>query len=88
MMHARSVHPHKLRKIETSSDIYGGIHTFSYNISVTSRATRFAVSVPAEEFHFSPTPQFYICKIICIYGMYLLLGRFDTEVYIYIYGSI
>ena len=25
--------------------------------SVTSRATRFIVSVPAQEFHFSPTPQ-------------------------------
>ena len=33
MMHARSIHPHKLRKIETSSEIHGGIHTFSHNIT-------------------------------------------------------
>ena len=28
--------------------------------SVASRATRFAVSVPAQEFHFSPTSQLYM----------------------------
>ena len=45
-----------LGKIETSSDINGGIHTFSHNISVTSQATCFAVSVPVEEFSFQPNP--------------------------------
>jgi hypothetical protein len=30
MMHACSVRPHKLRKMLSSSDIYGGIHTFSH----------------------------------------------------------
>ena len=59
MMHARSIRPHKLRKIKTSNGIHGGIHAFSHNISVTSRTTRFAISVPAQEFHFSPTPQLY-----------------------------
>ena len=48
MLHAHSIRPHKLWKIETSSDIHGGIHTLSHNISVTSWATRFAVSVPTQ----------------------------------------
>ena len=52
-----------LGKMETSSEIHGGIHTFSHNISVTSQATRFAASVPAQEFHFSPTPQLYMQNV-------------------------
>jgi hypothetical protein len=30
MMHARSVHSHKPRKILKASEIYGVIHTFSH----------------------------------------------------------
>jgi len=55
-MHARFIRPHKLRKIKTSNGIHGG----KYNIA--SRATRFATSVPAQEFNFSPTPQLYMQK--------------------------
>ena len=50
-----------LGKIKTSNGIYGGIHMFSINISVTSQATTFAISVPIEEFSFQPNPQLYIC---------------------------
>ena len=46
MMHARSVRPHKLRK-----NLFLAVDTVAYIRSlinsVTSRATRFAVSVPA-----------------------------------------
>ena len=31
--------------------------------NVTSRATCFVVSVPAQEFHFSPTPQLYMRNV-------------------------
>ena len=31
--------------------------------SVASRATHFAVSVPAQEFYFSPTPQLYMQNV-------------------------
>ena len=81
MMRARSIRPHKLRKIETSSDIHGGIHMFSHNISVTSRATHFAVSVPAQEFHFSPAPQLYK------YRNENLVSRLNTK-YFHIYTHI
>ena len=62
MMHARFVRPHKLRKIKTSNDIHGGIHVFSHIYNVASRATCFTVSVPTQEFYFSPTPQLYMQK--------------------------
>ena len=59
MMYARSVRPHKLRELNPN-DIHSGIHTFSLNIIVTKRATRFVVSVPAENsFQTNPT-------VICI----------------------
>ena len=51
-----------LGKIETTSDIHGGIHTFSHNMSAATQAICFAVSVPAQEFHFSPTPHLYMQK--------------------------
>ena len=38
-------------------------HTYVISIYVTNQATHFAVSVPAQEFHFSPTPQLYICRM-------------------------
>ena len=60
-MHARFIRPHKLRKIKTSNGIHGGIHMFSH-INIASQATRFAVSVPAQEFHFSPSQQLYMQK--------------------------
>ena len=34
------------------------IRSLIYNVA--SRATHFAISVPAQEFHFSPTPQVYM----------------------------
>ena len=72
-----------LGKIETSSDIHGGIYTFSYNISVTSRATRFAVSVLAQEFYFSPTPQLYMQNVNL--GSRLQAKYFHIYIPIYIY---
>jgi hypothetical protein len=46
MMHAHSVHPHKLRKnLFLTVDTVAYIRSLIY--SVTSRATRFVVSVPA-----------------------------------------
>ena len=62
MMHARFVRSHKLRKIKTSTAYaVAYIHSLIYN--VTSRATHFAISVPAQEFHFSPTPQLYMQNV-------------------------
>ena len=37
------------------------MHSLIYNVA--SRATCFAVSVPAQEFYFSPTPQVYIQNV-------------------------
>ena len=51
-----------LGKIKTYNGIHGGIHTFSHDISVTSWTTSFNVSVPAQEFYFSPTPHLYMQK--------------------------
>ena len=46
MMHARSVRPHKLRKnLFLTVDTVAYIRSLLY--SITSRATRFVVSVPA-----------------------------------------
>ena len=62
MMHARSIHSHKLRKIKTSmAYVVAYIHSLIY--SITSRATRFAISVPTQEFYFSPTPQVYMQNV-------------------------
>ena len=82
MMHARSIRPHKLRKIKTSNGIHGGIHMFSH-INIASQATRFAVSVPAQEFHFSPTPQLYMQNINL--GSRLQSNYFHIYIYPYIY---
>ena len=61
-MHARSVRSHKVRKIKTyTAYTVAYIHSLIYN--VTSRATCFVVSVPAQEFHFSPTPQLYMRNV-------------------------
>ena len=53
MMHARSIRPHKLRK-----NLFLAVDTVAYIRSLlysgTSRATRFVVSVPAQEFSFQP----------------------------------
>ena len=60
-MHACFIRPHKLRKMKllmTHTVAY--MRSLIYNIA--SRATRFAVSVPAQEFHFNPTPQVYMQK--------------------------
>ena len=46
MIYARSVRPHKLRKINPN-DIRSGIH-MSLNIIITKQATCFIVSIPAE----------------------------------------
>ena len=46
-----------------SKDKHGGIHMFSHIYSVASQATHFAVSVPTQEFHFSPTPQLYMQNV-------------------------
>ena len=60
-MHARFVRPYKFKKI-ISNGIQGAyILSLIYNI--TSRATHFAVSVPSQEFHFSPTPQLYMQNV-------------------------
>ena len=61
MMHVRSVRPHKLRKIKLLTT-YTVTYMRSLIYNVASRATRFAVSIPAQEFHFSPTPQVYMQK--------------------------
>ena len=62
MMYARSVRSNKLRKIKTSTAyMVAYIRSLIYN--VTSWATHFAVSVPAQEFYFSPTPQVYMQNV-------------------------
>ena len=62
-MHARSVRPHKLRKNLKLLTAYMVAYKRSLIYNVTSRATRFAVSVPAQEFHFSPIPQLYMQNV-------------------------
>ena len=55
------VHPHKLRKIKLlTTYMVAYMRSLIYNVA--SRATRFAISVPAQEFHFNPTPQVYMQK--------------------------
>ena len=61
-MHVCSVRPHKFRKIKTSNGItVAYICSLIYNVAI--RATHFAVSVPAQEFHFNPTPQLYMRNV-------------------------
>ena len=60
-MHVRFVRPHKLRKIKLLMT-YMVAYMSSLIYNVASQATRFAISVPAKEFHFSPTPQVYMQK--------------------------
>ena len=54
-------------------------HSLIYNI--TSRATHFLVSVPTQEFHFSPSPQLYK------YKNENLVSRLNTK-YFHIYTHI
>ena len=56
-------------------------HSLIYNI--TSRATRFVVSVPAQEFYFSPTPQLYMQNVNL--GSRLQAKYFHVYIPIYIY---
>ena len=84
-MHTRFVRPHKLRKIELLTT-YMVAYIRSLIYSVTSRATRFAVSVPAQEFHFSPTPQLYMENINL--GSRLQSKYFHIYIPIYIYFRI
>ena len=62
MMHVRFVRPHKLRKIKLLMT-YTVAYMCSLIYNVASRATHFAVSVPAQEFHFSPTLQLYMQNV-------------------------
>ena len=79
MMHSRSVRSHKLRKIKTSTAyVVAYIRFLIYN--VTSQATCFVVSVPAQEFHFSPTPQLYMQNVN--------LGSMLQAKYLHIYTHI
>ena len=55
--------------------------------NVTNWAIRFAITVPAQEFHFSPTPQLYK------YRNENLVSRLNTKyfhiyIYIHIYTSV
>ena len=60
-MHVRFVRPHKLTKIKLlTTYMVAYMRPLIYNVA--SRATRFVVSEPAQEFHFSPTPQLYMQK--------------------------
>ena len=54
--------------------------------NVASRATRFADSVPAQEFHFSPTPQFYMQNVNL--GSRLQAKYFHIYIPMYIYFRI
>ena len=85
MMQVRSVRPHKLRKIKllmTYTVAY--MHSLIYNL--TSRATHFTVSVPAQEFHFSLTPQLYMQNVNL--GSRLQSKYFHIYIPIYIYFHI
>ena len=79
MMHVRFVRPHKLRKIKLLMT-YTVAYIRSLIYSVTSRATRFDVSIPAQEFHFSPTPQLYMQNVN--------LGTKLQSKYFHIYTSV
>ena len=61
-MHARSVRPYKLRK-NLFLTTYTVAYIRSLIYSVASWATRFVVCVPAQEFHFSPTPQLHMQNV-------------------------
>ena len=71
----------QLRKIKTST-AYTVAYIRSLIYTVISRAIRFAVSVPAQEFHFSPTPQLYMHDVNL--GSWLQAKYF----HIYIYTSV
>ena len=60
-MHVRFVRPHKHRKIKLITT-YTVAYMRSLIYNVASWATCFAVSVPAQEFHFSPTQQLHMQK--------------------------
>ena len=51
--------------------------------SITSRATCFTISVPAQEFHFSPTPQVYMQNVNL--GSRLQAKYFHIYIYPHIY---
>ena len=80
MMHVRFVRPHKLRKIKLLMT-YTVAYMRSLIYNVASWSTRFAISVPAQEFHFSPTPQVYMQKI----KIWALGCNLNTSIYIYTY---
>ena len=84
-MHARSVRPHKLRKIELLTT-YMVAYKRSLIYNVTSRDTRFADSIPVQEFHFSPTPQLYMQNVTL--GSRLQAKYFHIYIPIYIYFHI
>ena len=79
MMHAHSVRSHKLRRIKTSTT-YAVAYIRSLIYNVTSQATCFAVSVPAQEFNFSPTPQLYMQNVNLSSRLQL-----NTSIYVYPY---
>ena len=82
-MHARSVRPHKLRKIELlTTYMVAYIRSLIYNVTIW--ATRFAVSVPTQEFHFSRTPKLYMQNVNL--GSKLQAKYF--HIYTHIYTSI
>ena len=74
-----------LGKIKTPNGIHGGIHTF-FLYNVTSQATRFTVSVPAQEFYFCPTPQLYMQNVNL--GSRLQAKYFHIYIPIYTYFRI
>ena len=54
--------------------------------NVASQATHFTVSVPAQDFHFSPTPQFYMQNVNL--GSRLQAKYFHIYIYTHIYTSV
>ena len=60
------------------------IHSLIYNIA--SRATHFVVSVPAQEFHFSPTTQLYMQNVNL--GSRLQAKYYHIHIPVYIYFRI
>ena len=82
MMHVRFVCPHKIRKIKLLT-AYTVTYMRSLIYNVTSRATHFAVSVPAQEFYFSPTPQLYMQNVNL--GSRLQAKYLHIYIYPYIY---
>ena len=62
---------------------YTVVYIRSLIYSVTSQATRLAISVPTQEFHFSPTPQVYMQNVNL--GSRLQSKYFHIYIYPYIY---